>query len=44
MWVGERITEKGIGNGISIVLMINILSRVPNDLVGLFNDFVKIRQ
>ena len=41
MWVGERITEKGIGNGISIVLMINILSRVPNDLVGLFNDFVK---
>ena len=38
MWVGERITEKGIGNGISIVLMINILSRVPNDLVGLFNE------
>ena len=28
MWVGERITEKGVGNGISIVLMINILSRV----------------
>ena len=27
MWVGERITEKGVGNGISIVLMINILSR-----------------
>ena len=41
MWVGERITEKGIGNGISIVLMINILSRVPNDIVSLFNDFVK---
>jgi preprotein translocase subunit SecY len=41
MWVGERITEKGVGNGISIVLMINILSRIPNDIVGLFNDFVK---
>ncbi|MEE0420929.1 MAG: preprotein translocase subunit SecY [Lachnospiraceae bacterium] len=41
MWVGERITEKGVGNGISIVLMINILSRVPNDIVGLFSDFVK---
>lgn len=41
MWVGERITEKGVGNGISIVLMINILSRVPSDLVSLFNKFVK---
>lgn len=41
MWVGERITEKGVGNGISIVLMINILSRVPNDLVNLFDQFVK---
>lgn len=41
MWVGERITEKGVGNGISIVLMINILSRVPQDLVGLFEMFIK---
>jgi preprotein translocase subunit SecY len=40
MWIGERITEKGVGNGISIVLMINILSRIPNDIVGLFTDFV----
>ena len=29
MWIGERITEKGVGNGISIVLLINIISRVP---------------
>ena len=35
MWVGERITEKGVGNGISIVLMINILSRVPQDIASL---------
>ena len=40
MWVGERITEKGVGNGISIVLMINILSRIPSDMIGLFEDFV----
>ena len=26
MWIGERITEKGVGNGISIVLTINIIS------------------
>ena len=32
MWIGERITEKGVGNGISIVLTINIISRMPNDI------------
>ena len=41
MWVGERITEKGVGNGISIVLMINILSRVPSDLSSLYTTFIK---
>lgn len=40
MWVGERITEKGIGNGISIVLVINIISRMPEDLGRLFEQFV----
>lgn len=40
MWVGERITEKGIGNGISIVLVINIISRLPEDLKMLFDQFV----
>lgn len=40
MWIGERITEKGIGNGISIVLVINIVSRLPEDLSNLFNQFV----
>ena len=29
MWIGERITENGVGNGISIVLTINIISRMP---------------
>ncbi len=41
MWIGERITEKGIGNGISIVLTINIISRIPADLSSLFEQFVK---
>jgi len=40
MWIGERITEKGVGNGISIVLVINILSRIPQDLARLFEQFV----
>lgn len=40
MWIGERITEKGVGNGISIVLLINILSRVPQDFVKLYTQFI----
>ena len=41
MWIGEQIMEKGIGNGISMVLLINILSRVPSDLASLYEQFVK---
>lgn len=41
MWIGERITEKGVGNGISIVLLINIISRVPEDLVTLYTQFIQ---
>lgn len=40
MWVGERITEKGVGNGISIVLLINIISQLPQDMSNLFEKFV----
>ena len=40
MWIGERITEKGIGNGISIVLVINIISRMPQDLMTLWSQFI----
>ena len=32
MWLGERITENGIGNGISLIIMISILSRFPSSL------------
>ena len=41
MWIGERITENGVGNGISIVLIINIISRIPQDITGLYDQFVK---
>lgn len=40
MWIGERITEKGVGNGISIVLTINIISRIPQDLGTLWTQFI----
>lgn len=40
MWIGEQITDKGIGNGISIVLTINIISRIPQDMSSLFGQFV----
>lgn len=41
MWIGERITENGVGNGISIVLIINIISRIPQDLSSLYEQFVQ---
>ena len=36
MWLGERITEKGIGNGISMLIMIGIVSRFPGAIVAEF--------
>ena len=41
MWIGEQITENGVGNGISIVLTINIISRVPQDFASLGEQFMK---
>ena len=41
MWIGEQITEKGIGNGISIVLLVNIISRAPTDVQNLYEQFMK---
>ena len=40
MWIGEQITEKGVGNGISIVLLFNILSSVPEDMKTLYYRFI----
>ena len=40
MWLGERITEKGVGNGISIVLLFNIVSSLPQDVNTLYTRFL----
>lgn len=41
MWLGEQITEQGIGNGISLIIMIGIISRAPTVL---FNEITLINQ
>ena len=41
MWLGENITERGVGNGISIILLINIVSGMPGTFVGLYQQFVQ---
>jgi preprotein translocase subunit SecY len=41
MWIGDQITEKGIGNGISIIITVNIISALPGALIqawGYFTD------
>ena len=40
MWIGERITENGVGNGISIVLLFNIISSIPEDGMTLYSRFL----
>lgn len=39
MWLGEQITERGIGNGVSLIITIGILARLPNAVNALFNMF-----
>lgn len=41
MWFGERINENGVGNGISVILAINIISSFPQDVMTLYEKFVK---
>ncbi len=40
MWLGEKITDKGIGNGISLLIMIGILARLPQALIQEFTSRV----
>jgi len=40
MWLGEQITERGIGNGISLIIFINIIGRLPNDVLRLKDALV----
>ena len=41
MWLGERVTDRGVGNGISIILLINIVSTMPNDFKNIYTQFIK---
>ncbi|MFH1550504.1 MAG: preprotein translocase subunit SecY [Planctomycetota bacterium] len=39
MWIGERITESGIGNGISMLIMAGIIARMPSAMGVIFNNY-----
>ena len=40
MWLGEQITERGIGNGVSLIITVGILARLPNAVQGLKDMFI----
>ncbi len=40
MWIGEQITERGIGNGISLIITVNIISDLPGGLVQVWNTYI----
>ena len=37
MWLGEKITDRGIGNGVSLIIMVGIVARLPHALIAEFN-------
>ena len=39
MWLGEKITEHGIGNGISLIIFVNIVGKVPNTVAQAYDSF-----
>ncbi|MTI48317.1 preprotein translocase subunit SecY [Sporosalibacterium faouarense] len=41
MWLGEQITDKGIGNGISLIIFVGIVSRIPGGIFKVTNLFVE---
>ncbi|MGB0328637.1 MAG: preprotein translocase subunit SecY [Akkermansiaceae bacterium] len=40
MWIGDQITERGIGNGVSLIISVNIISSLPGVIVQIWNTFV----
>ena len=40
MWLGEQITERGIGNGVSLIIFIGIIALFPNALITEWNQFI----
>lgn len=41
MWMGNKITKYGVGNGISLILLLNILSRIPKDIESIYGQFIE---
>lgn len=41
LWIGDQITQKGIGNGISLIIMAGILASIPTMFIDAFNELVK---
>ena len=39
MWIGEQITEKGIGNGISLIIFAGIVSRLPEGVMHIWRTY-----
>lgn len=40
MWLAEKVNDKGIGNGISLILFANIVSRLPSMIGNLWNGYL----
>ncbi len=40
VWIGELITEKGLGNGVSLLIFAGIVSRIPTGIVTVYNQFL----
>jgi len=40
VWLGEQITDKGVGNGISLLIFAGIVSRIPSGCVAIYNQFL----
>ncbi len=38
MWLGERINEKGIGNGVSLIIFVGIVADLPSEIIGMFSS------
>jgi preprotein translocase subunit SecY len=43
MWIGDQITDKGIGNGISVIIMVNIVYSLPGALVQVWQTFINAK-
>lgn len=40
LWLGDQVTQKGVGNGVSLIIMAGIVSNLPNMFISAFNSFV----